>query len=463
MPCAAEIASTRSSRAAEACGSAITGSRERRVGFHTFGCKLNQYETEAIASALKGQGFSIVPADEEAEAYIVNTCTVTARADHKARALIRGLARSRPDALLLVTGCSAQLEAASLASLAANIVIVPQVEKSRLLDLPRILKDARGARSAAETGAELRRGSAPDPFALTVKEMSFHTRAFLKVQDGCDSWCSYCRVPPARGPSVSLGAAEVVRRASRLESDGYRELVITGVNISAWKDGSLRLPDLLRSILEGTEKARIRLSSLEPESLTTDLCRILSHDRVCPHFHIPVQSGSNAILEAMKRRYRIERVGEGISLLRSVKERPFVAADIIVGFPGETEQDFDATRRAVRALGFSALHTFPFSTRPGTAAAALRPMIPERIRYQRARELASIARGQSEAYAHSWIGEMVEVLFEKGEGGLAHGISGNYLKVAVAGAPNDARGKLARVMITAARPACRGKFLAFCA
>ena len=402
-------------------------------------------------------------ADQDAEAYIVNTCTVTARADHKARALIRGLARSRPDALLLVTGCSAQLEGAALASLAKNIIVVPQAEKSMLLDLPRILEEARGPTSSAETRTELRKGNPPDPFAFTVKELSFHSRAFLKIQDGCDSWCSYCRVPQARGPSISLGAAEVVRRAAKFESDGYRELVITGVNISAWNEGSLRLPDLLRELLSGTQQSRIRLSSLEPESITTDLGRVLSEDRICPHFHIPVQSGSDVILEAMKRRYSIGRIAEGVSLLRAVKDTPFIAADVIVGFPGETEEDFDGTRCMVRALGFSALHIFPFSARPGTAAAALRPMIPERIRYQRARELAGIAREQSEAYVRSWVGKEVEVLFEKGKDDRLHGISGNYLKVDVERAPNDAWGRLARVKITAARPACTAEFLTFCA
>jgi threonylcarbamoyladenosine tRNA methylthiotransferase MtaB len=403
-----------------------------------------------------------VTADADAEAYVVNTCTVTSRADHKARALIRGLARRRPDALLLVTGCSAQLEAATLAQLSPNIVIVPQPEKSRLLDLPLILEEAGSARSAAETKAQLFNGMPPDPFALKMKELSFHTRAFLKVQDGCDSWCSYCRVPQARGPSTSLSSREALLRASALELAGYSELVITGVNISAWKEGSRRLPDLVRDLLEGTTRTRIRLSSLEPESITAELCRVLSHERVCPHFHIPVQSGSDAVLASMKRRYAIPRVEESVALLRSVKEAPFIAADFIVGFPGETEADFDATRRTARTLEFAALHTFPFSARPGTAASVLRPVIPERIRSQRARVLAGIARGQSESYARSWVGREVDVLFEPGKDGRARGVSGNYLKVEVDGVPDHATGRLARVSITAARPACTGKFLAFC-
>ena len=459
MRSAAGTVSTRNSKAADPAASGCADGR--RVGFHTFGCKLNQVETEALASSFKSQGFSIVSAEDEAEAYIVNTCTVTARADHKARALIRGLARRRPRALLLVTGCSAQLEAAALEALAPNIVVVPQAEKSRLLDLPGILRSAKGLPGAAQTGEALHHGGPADPFALAAKALTFHTRAFLKIQDGCDAWCTYCRVPAARGPSQSLPMTEVVARAAALEADGHREIVITGVNISAWKEGALRLPDLLRAILQATGKTRIRLSSLEPDAITTDLGQVLAHERICPHFHLPVQSGSNTILGAMKRRYAIERVAEGVSLLRAVKDDPFIAADLIVGFPGETVEDFDATRRLVDVLGFSALHIFPFSARPGTAAAALHPMVPERIRSQRAHELASVSRGRRLAYARAWIGREVDVLLENSAKGRLLGTSGNYLKVSVAGAPNGASGRLARVEISAAEPSCTGVFLSF--
>ncbi len=253
--------------------------------------------------------------------------------------------------------------------------------------------------------------------------------------------------------------AEVVARAAALESTGHREIVITGVNISAWEEGTFRLPDLLRSILEATRKARIRLSSIEPDAITPELGSVLGHERLCPHFHLPVQSGSNAILGAMKRRYTIERVAEAVSLLRAVRDDPFIAADLIVGFPGETVEDFDATRRAVDVLQFSALHTFPFSARPGTAAATLRPMVPERVRYQRARELASVSRLHGIAYARAWIGREVDVLFEEGVEGRLLGTSGNYLKVAVEGAPRGAVGRLAQVEISAAEPSCQGVFL----
>ena len=429
----------------------VTGNRERRVGFHTFGCKLNQFETEALASSFRRQGFSIVAMGQEADAYVINTCTVTSRADHKARAFIRALARSRPRALLIVTGCSAQLEGQSLAALARNVFVVPQAEKARLLDLPAVLAQAGNGRERLPLPGESPSGARPDPFSLTVGEHSFHTRAFLKVQDGCDSRCSYCRVPQARGPSVSLDAAEAARRAAGLEELGYHEIVITGVNISAYSSAGVRLPALLQRLLEATGRARFRLSSLEPEAITESLAEVLSHPRICPHFHIPVQSGADTILGRMNRHYQAGRVIEAVTLLRASKPDPFLAADIIVGFPGETAEEYGRTRRLVESAAFAALHVFPFSPRPGTAAASLRPATPERVRSQRAREITALGRRLSAAYAQSWIGRDVDVLLEGRGGPKARGVSGNYLKVEVARVPaaENAAGRIARARVTA--------------
>jgi threonylcarbamoyladenosine tRNA methylthiotransferase MtaB len=426
-----------------------------RVGFHTFGCKLNQYETEALASPLRSQGFTVVSARQDAEVYVVNTCTVTSRADHKARAFIRGLARAHPQALLIVTGCSAQLEAESLASLAGNVVVVGQSEKAVLLDLPRFLEQARGASGRPA-------GAGTDPFALHAGEPSFHTRAFLKIQDGCDSWCAYCRVPLARGSSVSLEEGEVIRRARELEQRGCREIVLTGVNISAWRSEGRGLVDLLRTLLTETLQPRLRLSSLEPEAISQDLAAVLAEPRICPHFHLPVQSGSDTVLGRMKRRYGAEKVREGAALLRAAKGAPFLAADILVGFPGETEEDHAATRRLIEEVQFSALHVFPFSPRPGTAAASFKPRVPERVRDARARELGELSRRLSAGYAQAWLGAEVEVLLEKRLGADAEGTAENYLKVTVQGIPpGDARGRIARARISACEQKCVGEFLGF--
>jgi len=441
----------------------VTGARQRRVGFHTFGCKLNHFETDALASSLRGQGFSIVAAAEQADIYIINTCTVTARADHKARSFIRQLSRIRPEATLFVTGCSAQVEAARLSAIAPSVVVIPQAEKSRLLDLPRLLLDTRDRR-----GGGLSRGSragmtADDPFQFLVEGNGFRTRTFLKIQDGCDSRCSYCRVPQARGASVSLEAAEVIRRAQDLESRGHREIIITGANISTYRSGATSLNGLLRSLLDSTLHARFRLSSLEPEAITEDLAGVLAHERICPHFHIPIQSGSDSVLTRMKRRYGTDTVRHGVGLLRSVRSNPFIAADIIVGFPGETQDEFAQTRRLVESLALSALHVFPYSPRPGTAATGMRPTVPERLRSERAQALSDLSRELSSAYAKSWVGKDLEAILEEYEGSQARAVAGNYLKMRVSGLPDgaDYRGRLALARITSAGPTCQARFLAF--
>ena len=344
----------------------VAARRERRVAFHTFGCKLNQFETEALASSFLGHGFIIVPADQEADAYVINTCTVTSRADHKARSLIRALARGAPDAPLLVTGCSAQTESEALSALAANVVVVPQSEKSRLLEIPQTLAETldTGEEPCARLLASLKAGQPADPFALRVTVSAFHTRAFLKIQDGCDCRCAYCRVPLARGRSVSLGLEEVLqprRCAGRPGQAGDRPHRCQHFRLAGRRDA---LPGLLRELLRSTMRARIRLTSIEPESITSELVEVLAEPRICPHFHIPVQSGSDRVLVRMSRRYLSGRVIDSVRLLREARDDPFIAADFMVGFPGETEEDFERTREMVQRLDFAALHVFPFSPGP---------------------------------------------------------------------------------------------------
>ncbi|HSV92150.1 MAG TPA: radical SAM protein, partial [Desulfobacterales bacterium] len=279
-----------------------------------------------------------------------------------------------------------------------------------------------------------------DPFAFRIDEASFHTRAFLKVQDGCDRRCAYCRVPLARGPSVSIGADEAARRATDLEDRGFREIVVTGVNISAWREAGAGPARLLERLLVATHRARIRVSSLEPESLDEDLAGMLADARVCAHFHLPVQSGSDRVLAAMGRRYPASAVVRAVELLRRIKVDPFVAADILVGFPGETDDDFLLTRALVRGLEFSQLHVFPFSPRPGTRAIEMRPRVPERVSRERAAALGEESRGLADAYRARWAGREVDALLERGSGQRWLGVCGNYLKAWFRGVP-DGEGK----------------------
>lgn len=405
---------------------------------------------------------------------MINTCTVTCRADHKARALIRSLARSRSRSLLIVTGCSAELNRGELSSLGENVLVVPQSQKASLLDLPKILGPRRDEQRGVEkTAREISpavtapRDTFPavmapgDIFRLTASAQSFRTRAYLKVQDGCDSRCSYCRVPLARGASASLNPGEALRRALELEEQGYREVVLTGVNIASYNAEGAALHQLLRLLLDKTRRIRFRLSSLEPEHITEALGAVIGSERVCPHFHIPVQSGSDSVLARMNRRSRSARIRQAVSLLRSSKEDPFLAADVITGFPGETEADFADTRNLLNEISFAALHVFPFSPRPGTAASGFKPAVPEHVRHQRARELRALGRQSASSYAHSWVGRDVEVLLEGREGARAWGVSGNYLKVDVSGVPaaDGGEGSIVRARITSANGMCRGLFL----
>ncbi len=431
-----------------------------RVGFHTFGCKLNQHETEALASAFRGGGFSVCGTRTDADLYIVNTCTVTSAGDHKARALVRSLLREHPGAPVIVTGCSAQLEAAAIARLGVDVVVVPQNRKSRLIRLP----DSLRARNRSEPpGAEEIRSLTDEPvdaepFAFRITEPSFHSRAFLKVQDGCDRHCAYCRVPLARGPSVSLEADEAVRRAADLEAHGFREIVVTGVNISAWREAGAGPSRLIGRLLAGTLRTRIRVSSLEPESIDRELADVLSDPRVCPHFHLPVQSGSDRVLAAMGRRYSTREVVDAVGLLRATKSDPFIAADMMVGFPGETEEDFASSRMLVEQLRFSQLHVFQFSPRPGTPAAVLKGQVPERVRGQRAGVLGELSRRLSAEYRARWEGREIEVLLEKGSGARWQGVAGNYVKAWILGVP-DTEGRGSIVMALLGNGGEDGRFL----
>jgi len=437
-----------------------------RASFHTFGCKLNQFETEALASAFRSRGFSLVDPAEEAEVYLINTCTVTGKSEQKARRFIRGLARERPGALLVVTGCYAQLDPRALESLGPNVAVVSQADKSLLLDLPRRLQEGGGGRAEALRG----RGGQPDPFGFQVERYSFHSRAFLKIQDGCDRRCAYCRVPLARGGSLSLEAATAVERARALESAGYREVVLVGVNLSAWRNGvgtpqgEAGLGELLGRLLAATTRVRLRLSSLEPETLKPALVQALRDPRVCPHFHLPVQSGSDRVLLAMRRRYRAEQVRRAAGLLRSARESPFLAADLIAGFPGETAEDFRLTYTLAESLGFAKLHVFPFSPRPGTAAAGMAGKVPERVRDERVRALTQLSDRLAQEYRRGWVGREVEVVLEKRHDPSGSpvwtGVSGNYLPCAVRGVPEGPAGRMVRARIESDGDPCEAKFLA---
>ncbi len=420
------------------------------TSFYTLGCKLNQCESEALASSFKSRGFFIQPSGGRADIFVVNTCTVTSKAEQKARRMIRKFSRENPDSPVFVTGCYAQLNNEDLASLAENVFVIPLDLKHTIMDLPEILQDAvhRGM-TLMEAAALFVKGesevlSPSDRFRFIGSTHTVHTRAYLKIQDGCNNNCAYCRVRIARGRSVSLALDEAVRRAADLETEGYREIILTGVNISDYSDPVVPERDLssLLNALTGTlKKARIRLSSLEPDRIDSSLAAAAAHQLVVPHFHIPVQSGSDTVLRKINRNYTSARVKAAVELLRSVKDDPFIAADIIVGLPYETDDDFDATYSLIEESEFSQVHIFPYSPRPGTELYTVPVHVPERVAKERAGRMRDLAFSLFREYTGRWKGREVEVILEEkreSDSGVKwYGLSGNYLHTSVTGIPAE--------------------------
>ena len=428
---------------------------------YTLGCKLNQLETEAITDSFRREGFSLFSPEDsghnEPSILIINTCTVTSMAEQKARRIIRKSLADYPRACIIVTGCYAQMERAALealdtgAELRKRIFVIPGEEKDRLLDLPRFLGAARpGVGSElsalvadwlASRPAEMITDSAAHDersFRFRPENFSAHSRAFLKIQDGCDHSCAYCRVSIARGRSRSLGAAKVLEELRSLELKGFSEVVLTGVNITQYTDSGLKRPGLsglLEFLLGETEKIRIRLSSVEPDGLSEAFYDILANSRIRPHLHLSLQSGSGAVLAKMGRSYTPAGIVTAIARIRSVRNDPFLACDIIAGFPGETEAEFQKTLELCESIGFAWIHAFPFSRRPGTAAYHFPQTVSEREAAGRVAQLTELARKSRREYIRRWEGKEVEAVAEKGKGkrkGCVPGVSENYLKLLIA-------------------------------
>ncbi|MDR2394616.1 MAG: tRNA (N(6)-L-threonylcarbamoyladenosine(37)-C(2))-methylthiotransferase MtaB [Treponema sp.] len=430
------------------------------VSLYTFGCKINQLESEAIAHAFSLRGFRVLPwngaAGEDVDILVFNTCTVTSKAEQKARRVIRKALRDHPQAVLMVTGCYAQMarevlealgQERGLASLDANrLVVVSGDAKSLFLDLPGFLAQTMPHEltlvllSQWLREKETLKTFATERFRFSPGDFFLHSRASLKIQDGCDNHCSYCRVRLARGRSVSLEADQIRATLQALEAKGYGEAVLTGVNITQYRDtgihreGVLHLGGLLSYLLAGTERIRLRLSSLEPEGLTEELLAVLGHPRIRPHFHLSLQSGSPRILEQMGRRYTPQDVERGIRCLRELKDDPFLGCDIITGFPGETEEAFEETFTLCRRSGFAWIHAFPYSPRPGTAAYTYAGTVSERDAVLRAARLGALSRAGRQTYSRGWLGREVEAILEASKeckSPFVTAVSDNYLKLLV--------------------------------
>ncbi|MDR1868660.1 MAG: tRNA (N(6)-L-threonylcarbamoyladenosine(37)-C(2))-methylthiotransferase MtaB [Treponema sp.] len=417
------------------------------VLIQTLGCKLNQLESEAFSDAFAKAGFSLYnPSNGTSPGIIIiNTCTVTSKADQKARRVIRKALRDYPNSAVLVTGCYAQLDYSKICELDSvsderRLFALRGAEKENILDLPRYLgekKDIRGALKLLCGDGEQKAESVErtaGKFQFNPEHFSEHTRGFLKIQDGCDKHCTYCRIRLARGQSVSLDAEQVLSRLRILE-ENYSEAVLTGVNISQYRDDvrAFDLGELLKFLLDGTSKINLRLSSLAPEIINERFAQIMTNKRIRPHFHLSVQSGSEKILEKMGRGYNSETVEKAAVLLRRVKDDPFLACDIIAGFPGETKDEFEKTHNLCRKIGFAWIHVFPYSKRPATPAWSFTGAVHEAEVTERVQILTCLANQGRAEYVKRWLGREVDVLIEKGAYGksFCRGVSENYLKLLV--------------------------------
>ena len=407
-----------------------------KIAIYTLGCKVNQYETQAMEAELLARGHSLVPFEERADAYIINTCTVTAVSDKKSRQVIRRARKEAPEAVIGVCGCYAQTAPEAVEALEVDLISGTAGRMAFLDDLEAVLEDRRAARLAGEGP----RVTVDDALRRRVFEvlpaggLEGRTRAMLKVEDGCVNFCTYCIIPYARGPIRSLSIPEAEAQCRRLAAEGYREVVLTGIEISSWgaerRDGS-GLIDLIEAVCRALPgDVRVRLGSLEPRTITADFCRrAAALGNLCPHFHLSMQSGCDSVLKRMNRKYDTARYYESVQLLRGAFDRPGITTDLIVGFPGESEEEFRDTLAFVEKCAFSAMHIFPSSRRAGTPAAKLPGQAPNAVKEDRARRAGALARRLEAAYLDGWVGETLPVLFEEEKDGLWRGHAPNYVEV----------------------------------
>ncbi len=401
-----------------------------KIAFYTLGCKVNQYETQALEQLVTQRGHSLVPFEEAADAYVINTCTVTAVSDKKSRQVIRRARKAAPDAVIAVCGCYPQTHPDDVEKLGVDL-ISGTGDRTGFVDLlEREWSDRQPITALDDVFS--RRTFEP----LPAGGLEGRTRAMLKMEDGCVNFCSYCIIPYARGRVRSLPLDNCVRQARELEAAGYREIVLTGIEISSWGqdlEGKPELIEAIEAICQGlSPDTRMRLGSLEPRTITPDFCRrAAALPNLCPHFHLSMQSGCDTVLARMNRKYDSNRYYESVKFLHEVYDRPAITTDLIVGFPGETEEEFQQTLDFIQKCAFSAMHIFPYSKRPGTPAAKLPGQVLNAVKEERAHGAAQIARTMQDAYLDSWVGETVPVLFEEERDGLWRGHTTRYCEVTV--------------------------------
>ena len=401
-----------------------------KIAIYTLGCKVNQYETQAMEQELRRRGHEVVAFTDSADAYVVNTCSVTAISDQKSRQMLSRARREHPNAVVAVCGCYPQTHLEDVRKLDVDL-IAGTGDRIGFLDLLELEAESRRPMELVDRAFDRRTFE-----VLPAGGLEGRTRAMLKVEDGCVNFCSYCIIPYARGPIRSLPLQTAVERVQDLAAAGYQEIVITGIEISSWgadlKNG-LELIDLMEALSSAAPSLRLRLGSLEPRTITEDFCRRAAKlPNLCPQFHLSMQSGCDETLKRMNRKYDTARYLQSVTLLNQYFRHPAITTDMIVGFPGETEEEFEKSLEFIEKCAFAQMHIFPYSIRPGTPAAQME-QIAKSVKEDRAKRAAEVATQMHRTYLDGCIGEVYPVLYEQVKDGKFAGHAPNYMEVLVDG------------------------------
>lgn len=400
----------------------------QKIASYALGCKVNQYESEAIAELFAEKGYDVVSIEDQADVYIINTCTVTNFGDKKSRQLIRKVKRQNPDAIVAVVGCYAQTAPEEISAVEGVNLVIGTKDKSQVV---KMVEDYRKEMGVQNFVTDIMHERVFEP--LEIKRLQNRTRAYLKIQDGCSQFCSYCIIPYARGPIRSRAPQDVIAEVKRLAENGFREVVLTGIHVASYgKDRKdITLTEIIQQVhaVEGIE--RIRFSSIEPNVVTEEFAQAMAAlPKVCDHFHLSLQSGCDKTLEQMRRRYDTAQYRRAVALLRKYLPDVALTTDIIVGFPGESEEDYQQSKAFAEEIGFSKIHVFPYSPKKGTPAAERKDQLPNAVKQQRSHDLILASERMTEAFLQAHVGKEKEVLFERMVSpDVYEGHTTNYMKV----------------------------------
>jgi len=416
----------------------------KKVAFYTLGCKVNQYETEAMEEMFKKRGYEVVNFEEKADIYIINTCTVTNLGDRKSRQFIRRAKKLNRDSVVAAVGCYSQIAPEEVEKIDGVDVVIGTTDKDKIVDL---CEEAKEKKKKINVVKNIKYHKEFDN--LSIENVESRTRAYMKIQDGCNQFCSYCIIPYARGPIRSRKLEDILVEAKRLAKANFKEIVLTGIHVASYgKDlKNINLLDVIQEVskIDGIE--RIRLSSIEPTFIDDKfLEKTKDNKKFCEHFHLSLQSGSNSVLKRMNRKYTTEEYKSIVEKIRKYMPDAGITTDIIVGFPGETEEEFQETYEFVKEIGFYRIHVFKYSPRKGTPASKMDEQIHGSIKHERSEKLISLGEQLADSFMERFIGRSMEVLFEENKDGYFEGYTTNYLRVKVE-AEKDLHGEILPVKI----------------